>query len=127
MMATLIRHPAFTPPMPAVTRILAQFDREQIEGFIEIAIGLLDIADGDPDAEEDNQDCCVACDDTGGKHVWNGYGNHLPGDPDDAEDVGDAEPDHFDTPPIDYAFDQRIILPNRVFGNSGFHVDNDAI
>ena len=126
MMAAAIHPRAFTPDMPAVARILSQFDREQIEGFTEIAIGLLDVVDGDPDAEEDNQDCCVAFDDTGGRHVWNGYGNHLPGDPDDAEDVGDAEPDHFDKTPIDYAFDQLIILPNRVFGNSGFHVDNDA-
>lgn len=46
-------HPAFLPPPPvAVTRLLSQFDRRQLEGFIEVAIGLLDVAAGDLDLED---------------------------------------------------------------------------
>lgn len=37
--------------MPAVTRILSRFDRPELEGFIAVAIGLLDVLDGDPDVE----------------------------------------------------------------------------
>lgn len=40
------------PPMPAVARILARFERDQLAGFIAVAIDLLDTFDGDPDAEE---------------------------------------------------------------------------
>jgi len=44
------------PPAPpaAVSRVLAAFDRDQLAGFIEVAIGLLDVANGDPDLEEDD-------------------------------------------------------------------------
>lgn len=38
-------------PMPAVMRTLAQFDRQSLEGFISVAIGLLDVVDGDLDIE----------------------------------------------------------------------------
>lgn len=48
---TTIQHPRALPPMPAVVRILSQFDRPQLAGFIEVAIGLLDTLDGDPDIE----------------------------------------------------------------------------
>jgi hypothetical protein len=37
--------------MPAVARILSRFDRPKLEGFIAVAIGLLDVLDGDPDEE----------------------------------------------------------------------------
>ncbi|MEP7350679.1 MAG: hypothetical protein ABI668_12130 [Sphingorhabdus sp.] len=47
--------PAHFAPMPAVMRTLAQFDRTSLEGFISVAIGLLDVVDGDPDTE-DNRD-----------------------------------------------------------------------
>ena len=43
--------PGTFPPMPAVARILAQFQPDQLASFIEVAIGLLDVTDGDPDAE----------------------------------------------------------------------------
>ena len=43
------------PPMPAVARILARFERQQVEGFIAVALELLDTIDGDPEAE-DNAD-----------------------------------------------------------------------
>ena len=41
------------PPLPpsAVSRILGQFKREQLAGFIEVAISLLDVVDGDEDVE----------------------------------------------------------------------------
>ena len=42
------------PPPAAVSRVLANFDRAQLEGFIAIAIDLLDFADGDPDLEDDD-------------------------------------------------------------------------
>src|SRR5438094_10197122 len=50
-MATIAPHPAALPPMPAVARILAQFERQQLAAFIEVAISLLDGDDGDPDLE----------------------------------------------------------------------------
>lgn len=45
------------PPAP-VLRILSRYRREEIAAFIEVAIGLLDMADGDPDIEAngDEQD-----------------------------------------------------------------------
>ena len=44
-----------TPPMPAVARILARFQREQLAGFIAVAIDLLDtfdVEEGDPEGYE---------------------------------------------------------------------------
>ncbi len=41
------------PPMPAVARILARYDRPQLEAFLSIAIDLLDTMDPDPDGEDD--------------------------------------------------------------------------
>ena len=42
----------FAPPPPAaVSRLLGEFDRAQIEAFIEVAIRLVDLADGDSDVE----------------------------------------------------------------------------
>ena len=43
-------------PMPAVARVLAGFQREQLASFIEVAISLLDIADPDPDLEDNGDD-----------------------------------------------------------------------
>lgn len=51
-MAT-VAHPRALPPMPAVARILSQFDRRQLASFIEVAISLIDQEDGDPDLECD--------------------------------------------------------------------------
>src|SRR4051812_37579250 len=42
---------AVAPPA-ALSRILSGFDRPTLAGFIEVAISLLDIADGDSDFEE---------------------------------------------------------------------------
>lgn len=38
-------------PPAVVSRVLATFDRDQLAGFIAVAIDLLDFADGDPDVE----------------------------------------------------------------------------
>ena len=40
-----------TPPMPAVARILARFEREQLAGFIAVALDLIDTLDGNDDLE----------------------------------------------------------------------------
>ncbi|ALR19027.1 hypothetical protein ATN00_00545 [Sphingobium baderi] len=40
--------------MPAVARILSRYDRERLEGFVAIAIDLMDLMDGDPDLEDDD-------------------------------------------------------------------------
>lgn len=43
----------FTPPPPAaITRVLSTFDRDQLAGFVAVAIDLMDLADGDPDFED---------------------------------------------------------------------------
>jgi hypothetical protein len=42
----------FQPAPPAaVSRVLATFDRDQLAGFVAVAIDLLDLADGDTDVE----------------------------------------------------------------------------
>ena len=41
------------PPAP-VLAVLSRYKREDIEAFIAIAIDLVDLADGDPDIEEDD-------------------------------------------------------------------------
>lgn len=50
-MATVFQHPAALPPMPAEAHILSQFERGQLSSFIEVAISLLDLAEGDSDEE----------------------------------------------------------------------------
>ena len=52
-MATVSQHPS-TAPAIAATRLLASYDSHKLEAFIEIAIGLLDMIDGDPDLEDDD-------------------------------------------------------------------------
>lgn len=66
----------YNAPIPAVTRILSQFPAEQLANFIEVAIGLLDLA-SPPD--EDEPDFASRSD-------------GLPGDPADHEPTGDDEP-----------------------------------
>lgn len=46
-----IQYPRAMLPMPAVARILSRFDRQQLEGFIAVAIDIADALDGDPEAE----------------------------------------------------------------------------
>lgn len=42
--------PGLAPAAP-IMRVLSQFDRAKLETFAEVAIALLDLADGDPDLE----------------------------------------------------------------------------
>ncbi len=48
-------HFASAPPA-AVSRVLASFDRDQLAGFVAVAIDLLDLADGDAELEDDDAD-----------------------------------------------------------------------
>ncbi len=48
-MGALVKLPTAATP---ADRILARFNRDQLAGFIEVAISLLDAADPDPDAED---------------------------------------------------------------------------
>lgn len=43
-------------PMHNVAAIISRFTRPQIEGFVDVAICLLDALDGDPDQEDDDPD-----------------------------------------------------------------------
>lgn len=55
MMATNPHTPALGfAPMPAIARVMAGFQRDQLANFVEVALGLLDLADGDPDLEDAN-------------------------------------------------------------------------
>jgi hypothetical protein len=48
----VVTMPGTLPPMPAVARILSRFDRDQLAGFIAVAIDLADAMDPDPDLED---------------------------------------------------------------------------
>lgn len=50
-MGRVEQFPGMLPPMPAVARILGQFDRDKLGAAIEVMIALLDITEPDPDAE----------------------------------------------------------------------------
>lgn len=84
----------FVPAPPAaVTRVLAAFDRQQLEGFVAVAIDLLDLADGDADEEnatdaEDEGLTANALEFA----AWSGPGCPV-ADPDKCVD-DDGEPDH---------------------------------
>jgi hypothetical protein len=85
MMAT-VHHSRALPPMPAVARILSQFDRPKLEGFITVAIGLLDVMDGDPEAEPSfSEDDAVLPPWWSDGHRGNGAGCEI-SDPDYAVD-----------------------------------------
>ena len=83
------------PPMPAVSRVMAQFDRSQVEAFVEVAIAFMDLFDGDADLEPESD---RGVDDDGEQATWptnlsqasNGA-NCMAWDNDDAED---DDPDH---------------------------------
>lgn len=55
------------PPMPAVARILARFDRAQLEGFIAVAIDLADAMDGDADLEPEED---AGAEERGENRTW---------------------------------------------------------
>ncbi len=81
----------FTTPVPpaAVSRVLARFDRPALEGFIAVALDLLDLADGDPDLEEtgDEQDGSLSEEEPAARfaEMGNGPGCDL-ADPDEGID-----------------------------------------
>lgn len=91
MAASLLHHPAKPPRIPAVTRILAQFERPQLEGFISVAISLLDAIDGDPDEEVNGDEL----DGNPAEDEFMYHGGYGPGCPvgDPGEDEHDAERD----------------------------------
>ena len=64
------------PPIPAVARILARYDRPAIEAFIAIAIDLADTLDAPDDPDEPN---------------FASRSDGLPGDPGDHERAGDDD------------------------------------
>lgn len=100
-----------TAPMLAVVRILARFERGQIEAFLAVAIDLLDVIDGDADLEaadsdEDDDPAEEGDDDTS----CDDYGI------DDA-DQGDLEDDCARSMPQPiYGDDQTIVLGKSPFG-----------
>ena len=77
-MGQVVSFPA-PPPMPAVARILARYDRPTLESFLAVAIDLLDVIDGSPDTEADGDetDCNGAEDEPCGWFALHGDG---PGD-----------------------------------------------
>ena len=77
-------------PMPAVALILSRFDRAQLSSFVEIAIELMDVADGNTDVETngDELDGSSAEDD-----IWGHGGNGMDGPGCSLADAGE-EDDH---------------------------------
>ena len=72
-MGALIQIPGGATP---VERILSRFDRAQLEGFIAVAIDLLDVADGDVDIEPNGDEL----DSTGAEDDFIDHGpGHLRG------------------------------------------------
>lgn len=68
--------PGIMPPMPAVARILARYDRTKLEAFIAVAIDLLDVLDA-PSVETEPD--------------FSPHRDGKPGDPADHEPGGDEE------------------------------------
>jgi hypothetical protein len=100
--ATLHDHPAAIPPMPAVARILSQFDRPKLEGFITVALGLLDVLDGDPDTEDNGDAEAVGDEEDIAWPEWHTRGRHKDLPPrslphEDAEDDDASEEDDGDS------------------------------
>ena len=86
-------------PMPAVALVLSRYDRATLGSFIEVAIGLMDVADGDENIEPngDEQDCSGAAEEDTPEidTLARGFGNPEDAEEDD-EDCGtdEGEPDY---------------------------------
>jgi len=78
----ILLHTAATP----IGRILARFERDQLESFVAVAIDLLDAIDGDPEAEDGDEDRCAAYDDHVGRSLAGLSFDYGPGDPADGEE-----------------------------------------
>lgn len=89
--------------LPTAAAILAKLDRRTLSQIIEVAVDLLDAAEGDADAEDEDDDACLAADDDPKRHV----SDRLPGDPTDIEPVGDEEEYSPGGPSGRYGEDQR--------------------
>ncbi|MBV2148537.1 hypothetical protein KRZ98_09585 [Sphingobium sp. AS12] len=69
-------------------------NRRAIEDQIEFLIAMLDAADGDPDREDDDEDCCAAWDDCARMFSLGRIGYDIPlHDPDAEPDSDDEEDD----------------------------------
>jgi hypothetical protein len=73
--------------------MLARFDRPKVEAFAEISIALLDLIDGDPDAEEDDpQGACDEDEISTNLHAsWGGGAGCLISDDDSEHDGREIE------------------------------------
>lgn len=73
--------------LPAEIRGATVLPRDQLEALIEALIDTLDAADGNPDLEDDSEDCCMGHDDDLAFRCDDGGA----GDDGDAEDEHDRE------------------------------------
>lgn len=95
-----MQHFAVVPPA-AISRVLASFSRNELAGFVSVAIDLMDLVDGDSDLEE------VGAEDSFQSHDCDGPGCPL-GDPDSCEDADRGE--RVDEREEDPAEDGRAII-----------------
>jgi hypothetical protein len=108
-------------PMPAVAAILSRFDREALAAFVTVAIDLMDLADGNPDAEPngDELDGTSAEDDFHHPSNWKAEPGCPVSDPDFAvddegcDDINDDREEECDLVP-DYGIDQVECIPEKV-------------
>ena len=101
IMGAPTRAPVIPVPPAAITRVLSRFDRDQLAGFITVAIDLLDVAAGDPDLEDGGDDELTGDEGDASFPEWAGrrtastsptaMQNEDAEDCDPAEDNGDAE------------------------------------
>ena len=81
-------------PVPlALPLPLLPMNRRAIEDQIELLIALLDATDGDPESEDDNEDCCPAWDDDARMCSLGRIGYDSPLQDPDAEPDDDDEED----------------------------------
>jgi|GEM_PF-5060979 len=107
------------PALPAdaiAASLLAYLGKDRAGDLVKALLARIDALDGDPDREEDNEDCCVASDDAGTCAVVRGSNDALPGDPDDAEEGHDVE-----AAERVYADDQRLV--RYAHGSAALNID----
>lgn len=74
-----------TGPIPSNAFTSMFPNRRAIEDAIEQLISALDAIDGDPDREEDGEDCCEAYDDRAGEQLRGLDNRFMVGNEDDSE------------------------------------------
>lgn len=89
--------------MPAADTLTTPLTRHQAEDAIEVLLAYLDALDGDADLEDDSEDFCAGGEDLGTTGTAGWASDHMPGEPEDAEEGGDLEPDGTDLPASPYA------------------------